>query len=73
MENLGHQTMLGFRSKGCQRETKFSVFNDHYRDALRGDNSADGKGFIQGKGERIKIAHGFLAQSTNLPIILLSL
>ena len=31
--------------KGCQRDTKFSVFNDHYRDALRGDNSADGKGF----------------------------
>ena len=45
--------------KGCQRDTKFSVFNDHYRDALRGDNSADGKGFIQGEGERIKIAHGF--------------
>ena len=45
--------------KGCQRETRFAVFNDHYRDALRGDNSSNGKGFIQGKGERLKIAQGF--------------
>lgn len=45
--------------KGCQRETNFSVFNDHYRDALRGDNSAHGRGFVQGEGKAEKIAHGF--------------
>lgn len=36
--------------KGVQKGTQFSVFNDHYRDALRGDNSKWSKGFVQGEG-----------------------
>jgi pullulanase len=38
--------------KGVQRGTRFSVFNDLYRDALRGDNSKWGKGFAQGAGAK---------------------
>lgn len=34
-------------SKGCQRNNNFSVFNDTYRDALRGSNHPS-KGFING-------------------------
>lgn len=45
--------------KGAQKDTNFSVFNDHYRDALRGDNSSHGKGFVQGESLSEKIAHGF--------------
>lgn len=45
--------------KGAQKDTSFSVFNDHYRDALRGDNSSHGKGFVQGESLSEKIAHGF--------------
>ena len=47
--------------KGVQRNTKFGVFNDHFRDALRGDNSKSGMGFVQGDvSQLIKIKHGII-------------
>lgn len=35
--------------KGDQRGTGISVFNDNFRNALKGDSDGTGKGFIQGK------------------------
>ena len=45
--------------KGVQRDTQFGVFNDHFRDAIRGDNSKLGRGFVQGDSSQItRIKHG---------------
>jgi pullulanase len=41
-------------TKGVQKSTQFSVFNDHFRDALRGDNSKWGSGFVQGSDDEIE-------------------
>jgi len=52
--------------KGVQKTTRFSVFNDHFRDALRGDNSKWGSGFVQGcedeldTGQLIPVKEGVL-------------
>jgi pullulanase len=34
--------------KGAQRGTTFAVFNDHYRNAIRGDLDGQGRGFVTG-------------------------
>jgi len=34
--------------KGTQCDQRFSLFNDDFRDAIKGDNDSIGKGFIQG-------------------------
>ncbi|PCJ19583.1 MAG: type I pullulanase [Candidatus Cloacimonadota bacterium] len=44
--------------KGAQKQLQFSVFNDHFRDALRGQNSPDSCGFTQGSGDFQKIWNG---------------
>ena len=44
--------------KGAQKELNFSVFNDHYRDAIRGNNSSESLGFSQGSGDFYKIWSG---------------
>ena len=36
--------------KGTQKKNNFAFFNDEFRDALKGDNNGDKKGFIQGNG-----------------------
>jgi len=36
--------------KGAQRGTRFAVFNDHLRNAVRGDLDGDGTGFATGPG-----------------------
>ncbi|MBW7877259.1 MAG: hypothetical protein H3C47_14875 [Candidatus Cloacimonetes bacterium] len=46
--------------KGGQRGLNISVFNDHFRDAVRGDNSSDGLGFIQAGYEKGKVLMGLL-------------
>ena len=35
-------------SKGTQSKLSFGLFNDNFRDALKGDNDGDAKGFSQG-------------------------
>ncbi|MFA7412799.1 MAG: type I pullulanase, partial [Tissierellaceae bacterium] len=35
-------------SKGKQGKMKFALFNDDFRDAIKGDNDGEGRGFIQG-------------------------
>lgn len=34
---------------GAQKERKFSIFNSRFRDAIKGDNDTDVKGYIQGE------------------------
>ena len=34
--------------KGTQKNLSFGMFNDEFRDAIKGDNDGDGKGYIQG-------------------------
>jgi len=46
--------------KGAQRDRQVSVFNDHFRDALRGDNSPHDKGFLQGSGDGYKVLQGIM-------------
>lgn len=36
--------------KGTQKKNNFTFFNDDFRDALKGDNNGDARGFIQGNG-----------------------
>lgn len=44
--------------KGAQRHLEFAVFNDHFRDSLRGENNAESRGFVQGSGDFKKIWDG---------------
>ena len=39
--------------KGTQRNKRFSVFNDDFRDALKGDNDGISTGYIQGNQSRL--------------------
>lgn len=39
--------------KGCQRSTGIAVFDDEFRDAVKGDNDGFGKGIIQGNGHTL--------------------
>lgn len=36
--------------KGTQKKNNFAFFNDEFRDALKGDNNGDRRGFVQGNG-----------------------
>ncbi|WP_413373072.1 type I pullulanase [Paenibacillus taichungensis] len=45
--------------KGTQRGQGFSVFNDHFRSAIKGDSDGIGKGFVTGaEGREYEIAMG---------------
>ncbi|MCO4781695.1 MAG: type I pullulanase [Candidatus Cloacimonetes bacterium] len=44
--------------KGAQRQLEFAVFNDHFRDSLRGENNGESRGFVQGSGDYKKIWDG---------------
>lgn len=47
--------------KGAQCDQRFSLFNDDFRDAIKGDNDGAGKGFIQGnKDAKHKIHTGIV-------------
>ncbi len=46
--------------KGGQRGLNISLFNDHFRDAIRGDNSSDGLGFVQAGFEKDKVLLGLM-------------
>jgi pullulanase len=46
--------------KGAQRGKRISVFSDHFRDAIRGDNSEGGVGFIQAGFDCSRIRHGIV-------------
>lgn len=39
--------------KGTQRNKKFSLFNDDFRDAIKGDNDGTGTGYIQGNQSKL--------------------
>ena len=39
--------------KGIQKNRKFSLFNDDYRNALKGDNDGSDKGYIQGETSKV--------------------
>ncbi|MFU1794317.1 type I pullulanase [Paenibacillus azoreducens] len=50
----GGETPLPLRQqtlKGTQRSKGFSVFNDHFRAAIKGDSDGQGKGFATGRPE----------------------
>ncbi len=47
--------------KGGQRNLNIAVFNDHFRDAVRGDNSSSGWGFVHDGRDSWKIEQGLLA------------
>ncbi len=39
--------------KGAQRGTKIAVFNDHFRNAVKGDNDGMGTGFVSGAHHQV--------------------
>jgi pullulanase len=51
---------VAITGKGAQRGRLISVFSDHFRDAIRGDNSAQGRGFLQAGLNADKIRHGLI-------------
>ncbi|WP_438347037.1 type I pullulanase [Paenibacillus sp. FA6] len=54
---LTHQTL-----KGTQRGTKISMFNDHFRSAIKGDSDGTGRGFATGEsGKEWAIWNGVCA------------
>lgn len=38
-------------TKGKQTKSSFALFNDEFRDSIKGDNNGEGKGFIQGNSK----------------------
>lgn len=52
---------------GSQKERKFSIFNSRFRDAIKGDNDTDVKGYIQGEFHLKKeIQIGIMGSITSL-------
>ena len=52
---------------GSQKERKFSIFNSRFRDAIKGDNDTDVKGYIQGEFHLKKeIQMGIMGSITSL-------
>lgn len=52
---------------GSQKERKFSIFNSRFRDAIKGDNDTDVKGYIQGEYHLKKeIQIGIMGSITSL-------
>lgn len=49
--------------KGSQCDQQFSLFNDDFRDAIKGDNDGSGKGFIHGNRDMKHQMHVGLAGS----------
>lgn len=45
--------------KGAQRSLGFGVFNDHFRDALKGDLGSGRDGFVTECGQRDRVRRGF--------------
>lgn len=46
--------------KGRQQGLRIAVFNDHFRNAIKGDNDGRGRGFVSGGGQALNIKRGIV-------------
>lgn len=69
----GDSPLINGTHRGTQRNQQFSIFNDYFRDAIRGNNNP-GSGFINGDphnpsniGNVIEGLHGSIYSLTAMP------